>query len=138
MVRAKLFIDENYANKIEVSQIADKAYFSKFHFTRLFKTLYGLTPNQYLIQVRVEEAKRLLQIGIPVKEVCMSVGFDSISTFKGLFKKVTGKTLTSYQNQERTVLLAMKTKPFAHIPTCLIAFKERKKKQFSRPLPVLK
>jgi AraC-like DNA-binding protein len=119
VVRSKLFIDEHFTEDIGLSEIADKAHFSKYHFIRLFKNIYELTPNQYLVQVRIEEAKRLLQNGLAVKEVCMSVGFDSISSFKGLFKKLTGKTLTSYQNQQRDLRVSMKTNPLMHIPQCL-------------------
>lgn len=47
MVQAKLFIDFNYAESIDISNIADEACFSKFHFIRLFKKIYGRTPHQY-------------------------------------------------------------------------------------------
>ena len=48
IVQAKLFIDNNYADRIDLSQIADEAFFSRFHFRRLFKQAYGKTPHHYL------------------------------------------------------------------------------------------
>ena len=60
IVQAKLFIDNNYAEDIDLDNIADEAYFSKFHFIRLFKNIYGSTPHHYLRQVRIEHAKQLL------------------------------------------------------------------------------
>src|SRR5687767_6837679 len=86
IVQAKLFIDQNFSNDIDLDNIADEAYFSKFHFIRLFKKIYGKTPHQYLISVRIEQAKLLLKKQMQVSEVCMSIGFNSISSFTGLFK----------------------------------------------------
>src|SRR5919112_983376 len=80
IVQAKLFIDGHYSDRIDLSNIADEAYFSKFHFIRLFKTIYGSTPHQYLIKVRIENAKELLQKDMSVTDTCFDVGFDSVSS----------------------------------------------------------
>lgn len=87
---AKRFIDTHYHTPVNLDEMATKACLSKFHFIRLFKRLYGITPNQYLISVRLEKAKQLLQNGATVATACFSVGFDSTTTFAGLFKKTTG------------------------------------------------
>ncbi|PZR36256.1 MAG: AraC family transcriptional regulator, partial [Azospira oryzae] len=60
VVQAKLFIDQHYAEHIDLNNIADQASFSKFHFIRLFKTIYGKTPHHYLTQVRIDQAQLLL------------------------------------------------------------------------------
>jgi AraC-like DNA-binding protein len=99
VVRAKNFIDDNFADKIMLEDISGKAYYSKFHFLRLFKLLYGRTPHQYLTDIRIKKAKQLLQTNLPVSEVCFLTGFESISSFKGLFKRYTGSTPASYQKQ---------------------------------------
>lgn len=90
IVQAKLFIDNNFANKIDLDNISDEEYFSKFHFIRLFKSIYGSTPHQYLRSVRVEKAKELLKSVDSVTDVCYSVGFESISSFSSLFSKTFG------------------------------------------------
>ncbi len=90
IVQAKLFIDDNYSENIDLENIADEAFFSKFHFTRLFKKIYGKTPHQYLIAVRIEKAMQLLRANVPVSEVCYAVGFESLSSFSGLFKRIAG------------------------------------------------
>ena len=77
IVQAKVFIDTSYADNINLDNISDEASFSKFHFIRLFKRIYGKTPHQYLTVVRIEKAKQLLQ-DKPISEVCFSVGFDSL------------------------------------------------------------
>ncbi len=84
IVQAKLFIDTHLSDDIDLDNIADEAYFSKFHFIRLFKTIYGKTPHQYLTRVRIESAKELLQKDTSVTETCFSVGFESITSFTAL------------------------------------------------------
>jgi AraC-like DNA-binding protein len=118
IVKAKLFIDSNYADAIDLDHIADEAFFSKFHFIRLFKKTYGKTPHQYLTWVRIEKSKLLLQNEMTVSEVCYSVGFDSISSFTGLFKRVVGQTPSSYQQDCICKQLEIKTDPLKYIPNC--------------------
>lgn len=99
--QAKEFIDRNFAERIDLDDIAGEAFLSKFHFIRLFKSVYHQTPHQYLTTVRIEKAKELLQNNATVAEACFSVGFDSISSFKGLFKRYTSLTPACYQKQQR-------------------------------------
>src|SRR5438046_10741914 len=93
IVQAKLFIDSHYAHKIDLDNISEEACFSKFHFIRLFKSVYGKTPYQYLIQVRIENAKYFLELNYSVSSTCFQVCFDSITSFTGLFKKFATNTL---------------------------------------------
>ena len=118
IVQAKLFIDHNYANKIDLDNIADEAYFSKFHFIRLFKTIYGKTPHQYLTVVRIEKAIQLLKANESVTEVCFSVGFDSLSSFSGLFKRIVGESPSSYLIQQQLMKEQINTTPLAFVPGC--------------------
>ncbi|MDB5088916.1 MAG: AraC family transcriptional regulator [Mucilaginibacter sp.] len=92
IIRSKKFIDNNYANNINLGDIAGEAFFSKFHFIRLFKKYYGVTPYQYLIRVRVAGAKKLLQSGMSISDACYGVGFESVPSFTKLFKAITGTT----------------------------------------------
>lgn len=101
VVDAKLYIERNYADKIELKDIAGEAYFSKFHFIKLFKRVCGVTPYQYLKTVRIENAKKLLQAGKPVTDVAFSVGFDSVTSFTGFFKKTTGMSPSLYQKKQQ-------------------------------------
>jgi AraC-like DNA-binding protein len=118
LVQAKLFIDTHYADKIDLSNIADEAYFSKFHFIRKFKNIYRKTPHQYLIFVRIEKAMELLKANVPVSEVCYAVGFESLSSFSGLFKRITGKAPSEYSVQHKKIKAHMVKSPLDFIPGC--------------------
>lgn len=118
IVQAKLFIDAHFADNIELDNIADEAYFSKFHFIRAFKNTYGKTPHQYLIFVRIENALELLKAGMTVSEVCYAVGFESLSSFSGLFKRVVGLNPSAYVAQQQNVQQQIKNSPLSFVPAC--------------------
>ncbi len=118
IVQAKLFIDTHFSNNIDLSNISDEAYFSKFHFIRLFKTIYGKTPHQYLTEVRIENAKVFLQKGISVTQTCFSVGFDSVSSFTALFRQYTKLSPSAYQQQFKKRQKQIKKVPLQFIPNC--------------------
>jgi AraC-like DNA-binding protein len=118
IVQAKLFIDSNYASNIDIDNISDEAFFSKFHFIRLFKKIYGRTPHQYLTFVRIEKAMLLLQEDNPVSEVCYSVGFESISSFSGLFKRIVGITPSAFLAEQKLKKAEIVKTPLKFIPGC--------------------
>ena len=118
IVQAKLFIDKFYSEKIDLDNISDEAYFSKFHFIRLFKSIYGKTPHQYLTTVRIEKAQHFFQENKSVTEVCSLVGFDSLSTFSGLFTKLVGKTPSQYLSFHQQRKKQIQKTPLAFVPGC--------------------
>jgi len=118
IVQAKLFIDGNYAARIDVGEIADEACYSKFHFLRTFKSVYGRTPHQYLTHVRIERAKELLEQEVSVTEVCFAVGFDSLGSFTSLFKRRAGATPSEYQRQMLERKAEISKEPLRFIPAC--------------------
>jgi AraC-like DNA-binding protein len=123
IVQAKLFIDVKYADNIDLSNIADEAYFSKFHFIRLFKKIYGKTPHQYLTTVRIEKAMQLLRTDIPVTEACFAVGFESASSFSGLFKRLVGTSPSAFLLQQQKIKAQILKTPLKFVPNC---FAEKK------------
>ena len=123
VVRAKLYIDEHFAETVHLDNAAKAAGFSKFHFVRLFRDIYGKTPHQYLTSVRIGRAIQLLQTDLTVKQVCFAVGFDSITSFTALFKRRIGLTPAAYQQISLERRNEIKTVPLRHIPNC---FAEKK------------
>jgi len=118
IVQAKLFIDRNYAERIDAGKIADEACYSKFHFIRTFKSIYGRTPHQYLTHVRIERAKELLEQEVSVTEACFAVGFDSLGSFTSLFKRRAGVTPSEYQRQRLERKAEISKEPLKFIPGC--------------------
>jgi AraC-like DNA-binding protein len=121
IVQAKLFIDNNYAEKIDLNNISDEAYFSKFHFIRLFKKIYAKTPHQYLTFVRIEKATLLLRIGKPVSEVCYAVGFESLSSFGSLFKRIVGVSPSAFFEEQQQMKIQILKTPLKFVPGCFIS-----------------
>ena len=101
IIQAKHFIDHSSPNNINLENTAASACLSKFHFTRLFKKCYGRTPHQYVTSIRMAKAKQLLQSGITVSDTCFSLGFSSVTSFTGLFKKMTGFTPGHYRQKKQ-------------------------------------
>ena len=120
VLRAKLYIDEHYASAVDLTNIADEACFSKFHFIRLFKASYGKTPHQYLTEVRVNRAKDLLADGATVKYTCFAVGFDSLSSFTGLFRHRVGQTPAAYQRNMQARRDEIAARPLKFVPNCFV------------------
>lgn len=118
IVQAKLFIDRNYEESIDAGEIADEACYSKFHFIRTFKSIYGKTPHQYLTAVRIEKAKELLETGTSVTEACFSVGFDSLGSFITLFKRRAGITPSEYRRRKLERKRQIIERPLSFIPGC--------------------
>jgi len=100
VIQAKYFIDKNFDTAISLDTICKEACISKFHLIRSFKKLYGVTPYQHLTFLRIKKAKELLQTDLPVSAVCYHLGFDSPTSFSGLFKKIAGKTPVDFQRSK--------------------------------------
>jgi len=118
IVKAKLFIDSHYAENIELNNISGQANFSKFHFIRLFKSIYGKTPNNYLVKVRIDNARLFLTKGESVLTTSILVGFDSPTSFTGAFKKLTGQTPSAFQKEQERKRIAISNNPLLAIPNC--------------------
>ncbi|TCZ72252.1 helix-turn-helix domain-containing protein [Flaviaesturariibacter aridisoli] len=123
IVKAKLFIDAHYAEALNLSLIADEAHFSRFHFIRLFKSIYRLTPHQYLVHVRMKEARKLLQQGCAVTDAMLAVGFDSITSFSSLFRRHHRQTPGQYRRLQLQRRRLLREEPLRFVPHCFAAQK---------------
>ena len=96
--RARDHVDRHYAEPLDLAALAEVAGLSKYHFQRLFKATYGLSPAAYLSQRRVERAQDLLRAtNLTVTEVCHAVGFSSLGSFSARFRELVGETPSGFQ-----------------------------------------
>src|SRR5690606_26763988 len=85
------YIQANYKNDISLNGIADKLGLDPSHISRLFKQDLGINFSKYLINLRIQEAKRLLQESeLSVKEIGEAVGYINTHSFIRIFKKYEG------------------------------------------------
>lgn len=84
-----LYFEEHYSEKISLDMISENMYVSPFYISKIFKSVTGDTPIRYLINIRLDKAKELLERnpGVSVKEVSDMVGYDDAYHFSKLFKK---------------------------------------------------
>ncbi|POX38503.1 AraC family transcriptional regulator [Streptomyces sp. Ru73] len=93
-------MDRDWAEPLDLDAVAAHAGYSRFHFVRAFKAVYGLTPGQYLSRRRIERAEELLRTAdLSVTEICTLVGFASLGTFSATFKKQTGLSPSAYRDR---------------------------------------
>src|SRR5579871_6682007 len=121
IVAAKVYIDENYHQPINLAAISKEACLSQFHFHRLFSRIYKKTPHQYLTKKRIVLAQQLLKENkLSVTEICNQVGFESISSFSILFKKEIGIAPQSFRHHANEEKKLAKEQPRSFIPFCFI------------------
>jgi AraC-like DNA-binding protein len=86
-----------------IEELAREVGISSFHFIRQFEAVFGVTPHQYRIQVRLDRARYLLAASpASVTEICMEVGFSSLGSFSTLFTRRFGEAPTAYRRRIRT------------------------------------
>ncbi len=131
IVLAKTYIDSYYFENINVQNIADEALFSKFDFIRQFKRTYGKTPYGYLKQVRLNRATELLaSSNLPIRVVCHEIGYDSVSSFCGLFKREFGISPKNFQKECHKRNRSIKDEPLNYVPGCFTEKEGWKKSNF--------
>jgi len=92
-------IYENVGERITIDDMARIARFSKFHFTRLFQRMTGVSPGRFLSAVRLQEAKKLLlSTELSVTEISHRVGYSSVGTFSSRFKSSVGLPPSTYRD----------------------------------------
>ncbi len=103
---AKGYINNNYNNDISLSDVAGYVYLSTSHFARAFKKYYKISPIQYLLSVRIEKAKSLLEeTNLKVGDIASSVGFSAQQRFNDIFKKHLGVSPSEYRQKYKEKLL---------------------------------
>lgn len=94
------FISENYNYRLNVKELGERFNMSQRSFMRKFKDVTGNTPLEYIQRVKIEAAKRQLEKGQQtVEEISMDVGYEDFSSFRNIFKRITGLTPQEYKRK---------------------------------------
>ena len=121
LYHAREFIDRSYHLSIDLDQIARQAFFSPYHFLRLFKQTFYQTPHEYLTEKRIARAKQLLiSSDLSVLEICYEVGFESPGSFSTLFHKYVGHPPKLYRTRTLGRMQIAVLWPQIAIPACYI------------------
>ena len=101
LLRGRDFMDSFFSAQVRLNEVAREACLSQYHFHRLFREVFRETPNQYLQRKRLADARRLLdQDDRSVTDICLEVGFESLSSFSGLFHRRFGCSPREYRQRE--------------------------------------
>ncbi|MBV8279376.1 MAG: helix-turn-helix domain-containing protein [Verrucomicrobia bacterium] len=96
--RPRAYILANQADPIDLDKVAQAMHVSTFYFCKMFKKATGLTFTDYLSRVRVEKAKKLLlNPHLRISEIAYDVGFQSLTHFNRMFRKIVGESPTAYR-----------------------------------------
>jgi AraC-like DNA-binding protein len=97
-----------YSERLYVPELAAEAFFSPFHFSRIFRRETGVAPGQYLTAVRLFEAKRLLlTTSTNVADIACQVGYRGIGTFTTRFSAAVGASPGLYRRMPREAMLCL-------------------------------
>jgi AraC-like DNA-binding protein len=92
------FINTHYEKNITLKDMAMMCFLCPAYFIREFKKKYNVSPYQYLISRRLDEAQHLLhQKEISIKQICTKVGYEDVSSFSKLFKRRFGISPENYR-----------------------------------------
>jgi AraC-like DNA-binding protein len=100
ITKAKEYINEHQAEELSLGQVAKAVNTSTFYFCKMFKKVTGINFTDYLSRVRIEKSKNLLlNPNLRVSEIAFEVGFQSLTHFNRVFKKILGQSPTAYRAQ---------------------------------------
>jgi transcriptional regulator GlxA family with amidase domain len=103
--KCEQWLKEHYLQANVIQQVVEQANTPERTLKRRFKTATGSTLIEYVQNLRIEEAKRLLEAGqMPVDDICVAAGYEDPSFFRRLFKRLTGLTPSQYRRMFQPVV----------------------------------
>lgn len=97
------YINDHYAQDITLETLSSLVHINKYYLVHAFKSYKGISPINYLLQKRVEEARHLLDTtNYPVTKIAQIAGFSSQSYFSQAFKRMTGISPNAYRKLQKT------------------------------------
>jgi AraC-like DNA-binding protein len=100
--KARNFIDEHAGEELSLTKVAKAANTSANYFSEKFKEATGLSFVRYVARARYEKARAMLRdADLRVSEIGFAVGFQSLSQFNRVFKRLSGKSPTEYRAAQK-------------------------------------
>lgn len=97
-IKIKNYIDSHYSQNITLDYLSDLSYMNKFHLVHTFTKQIGISPINYVINKRIQEAKNLLATtNYSIRDISSIVGFSNSSYFSQMFKRISGITPKNYR-----------------------------------------
>ena len=105
ITKARQFIREHHTEDLSLGQVAAAVHTSIFYFCKLFRKVTGTTFTEFVSRTRIEKAKNLLlNPNLRVSEIAYEVGFQSLTHFNRVFKKIVGESPTEYRGHLPTAV----------------------------------
>ena len=95
----KIDLSTDFEHKITLDSLSKKYHLDKFKLLRSFKKVIGTTPNEYLLSMRIENAKKMIHQGNPLLDAALDSGFYDQSHFHNYFKKYVGLSPSDYKRK---------------------------------------
>jgi len=100
ILRAQIFMEENYHSAITIEQITEQVNMSRRNFIRRFKQATGSNPIEYLRRLKIEAAKKALENGKDdIYSIMFDVGYNDVKAFRSSFRRTTGLSPAGYQKK---------------------------------------
>ena len=100
ITKARAYIQEHQTEDLNLGQVAKAVNMSSYYFCKMFKKITGINFTDYVARVRIEKSKNLLlNPNLRVSEIAFEVGFQSLTHFNRVFKKILGQSPTEYRAQ---------------------------------------
>ena len=104
ILKVKNYISQNFMNELKLEDMADMSNMSKSSFSRFFKQRTSRTLSDYIIDIRLGNATRMLvDTNESVSEICFKCGYNNMSNFNRIFKRKKGCTPTEFRDQYKKI-----------------------------------
>ncbi|HTR54736.1 MAG TPA: AraC family transcriptional regulator [Kofleriaceae bacterium] len=117
LVRARDYLHAEHVRGPKLDELARESGLSRAHLAREFASAFGVPPHRYLVQLRVDQAKRALAAGASVTDVCYGLGFASLGTFSSSFHRRVGMSPRAWQKLARPFVQSLGI-PRLFVPAC--------------------
>ena len=134
LLRAKDRMDAASHEQWSVRRLARVSGVSETHFAHSFKQAFGVPPHRYLLTRRIERAVALLRdTDLPITEIALQTGWESLGTFGRTFRDITGKNPAAIRAEVQKVAHTLHLVPECHVkaaqrPNLTIAVSEKRRR----------